>query len=134
MLLLWLFALVAGVANACTLKISGTHGHADAVGLGATQGQAKTLDITAGHVGLVPAHDADEGSNPSPPCLKACDEGTRALAAKAADLLDPGSAPFVAFALTAVPGAGPAPGGVADLRSIAPRGPPARLLFSRLTL
>ena len=69
-LLVWLFAVASGVANACLLEVSdgpqarGVHAHRD---------------------------DA-------PPCLKVCDEGSTALLKLQApvDLSDPGMAPLVA--------------------------------------
>lgn len=133
MLLLWLFTLVAGVANACTLKIAATHGHGQAVSLGATPGDTRALDVIAGPIGLVPAHD-DDGPDSKAPCLKACDEGTRALSAKSADVLDPGAAAFAASLWPATPVAVAKPGHGSQPRALPPPAPPARLLFSRLSL
>lgn len=135
MLLVWLFALASGVVNACALQNSGTHGHARGDENVDVAPSAQAVGITAGHLGIVASHDGD--SDPSkPPCLKACDEGTRSLVTKAPsglDLSDPSFAPFTAIVWIALPSVGAAPRRDIDARP-PPSGPPARLRFSRLAL
>ena len=72
-------------------------------------------------------------------CLKACGDGSQTLLkhASSVDLADPELASFVAAAWAAAWGAevhvAPAPGRAHDFR-LPERGPPIRVLFSRLAL
>lgn len=77
MALVWLFALFAGVVNACALQATGTHGHAEPGRLVAAAIETEAEAITAGHVGVIPTHDVDGDSQAQPSCLKACDEQAR---------------------------------------------------------
>lgn len=98
MLVGWLWALTAGMVNACALAPSGAAGHdATFIQLSAAYGvdHAGTKDHPkpakhqgqGGHVGD-PGHeqDADKAS-----CLKACDDGSSALSKGTALPLDPGT-------------------------------------------
>lgn len=135
MLLVWLFVLASGVVNACALQDTGTHDHARPDETVAVALSTATIGITAGHLGIVASHDGD--SDPStPPCLKACDEGTHSLLTKApsgTDLTDPGLAPLTAIVWIALPSVDAVPRRDIDAQP-PPSGPPARLRFSRLTL
>jgi hypothetical protein len=71
MLLVWLFALSAGAANACLLELKGPHGHA-------ATGGAQSADhpvVSAEHrVALAAAVGHEDQSASKAPCLKVCDE------------------------------------------------------------
>lgn len=135
MLLVWSFALVSGVANACLLEPS-INDHRLA------QAQVRPLpdlqlapDTTAHRHDVLDDHGSQTGSS-KPSCLKSCDDGSRALVKQLVgpDLADAGSAPF-----TVVNWAAATPQAAwLSLQSIdlPPRsvGPPIRHRFSRLTL
>jgi hypothetical protein len=98
-LLVWVFVLSSGVANACLLEARGGHGHLTATGVfqeGATPG------MSAGHVRAVANHDDDAHSSEAS-CLKACDDVAQSLPKQ--DLTtaqpDPGPAPLVSIPWTA---------------------------------
>ncbi len=74
-LLVWLFALASGVANACLLEARQTHSHIAAATLSEADTQASV--ILPGHTGAV-ADGIDE-SHYKAPCLKVCDDGTRSF-------------------------------------------------------
>lgn len=70
-LLVWVFALASGVANACLLEARGTHLDVAAAGLfDATYAPA----ISPGHAGVIAAHGDDSHASKAP-CLKACADG-----------------------------------------------------------
>ena len=92
-LLVWLFALASGVANACLLETRQTYSHiATAASI-----QAATLAsvVAPGHAGAV-ADSVDE-SHSDAPCLKVCDESMRAVSKQQATATqsDAGPAPVV---------------------------------------
>lgn len=90
MLAVWLFALAAGVANACLLEASAHGGH---------QSSSKTVHSTS-HASA-PAHGHEQSSKA--PCLKACDEGAQAVqGSNGMDSVDPGAPPLSAVLWTAV--------------------------------
>ncbi|MEP6876932.1 MAG: hypothetical protein ABI887_21440 [Burkholderiales bacterium] len=134
MLFVWLFALASGVANACLLEPHGVHDHGSPLSHPSASGT--TLGMAGDHAqGL--AHD-DGASDPGPTkesCLKACDEGSQSLLkhAYSFDFADPGLAPLVAAAWAAEVHLAPASGRLHDFR-LPERGPPIRVLFSRLAL
>ena len=134
MALVWLFALFAGVVNACALQATGTHGHAEPGRLVAAAIETEAEAITAGHVGVIPTHDVDGDSQAQPSCLKACDEQARGLYATAADPIDPGDAPFIARAWDGQYLLFSSPSRAGDQRKPLPPQPPPRLLFSTLLL
>lgn len=130
-LLVWMFALASGVANACLLEARGTHGH---LTVAASFEEAATPRISAGHAGAVADHDDDaHGSKAS--CLKACDDVAQSLPKQdlTAAQADPGPAPLVSILWTA---ATPAllPFHLTD--PVQPPAPerPVRLRYSRLAL
>lgn len=96
-LLVWVFALASGLANACLLEAPQTHSHiaiATAPSLEtATQAQASV--ILPGHTGAV-SHGVDE-SHSKAPCLKVCDDSTRSFPKQDGTIAqnDAGPAPLV---------------------------------------
>ena len=130
-LLVWVFALASGVANACLLEVRGTHGHlTDAAGPEA----AATLKVSAGHAGAVVGHHDDAGA-PKALCLKACEDVAQSLPKqdlKAAQA-DPGPAPLVLVLWTA---ATPALLPFRQTGPVQPAAPerPVRVRYSRLAL
>lgn len=100
-LLVWLFALASGVANACLLEARGTHAHLATVELAET---AHAPVVSPAHAGVVADHDRDDDSHASKaPCLKACDDGSHSLPKPdlAVAQADPGPAFLVAVLWTA---------------------------------
>jgi len=131
-LLVWMFALAAGVANACLLERPGVSWHA-ATPLAAPDVLA--ADGVAGHPWAVGTHTADP-QLPGSPCLKFCDDGSRVVPKLQAgmDHAEPGAALLIAvlWSLAApMVVVGPGPSGLSP--SGAPE-PPIRLRYSRLAL
>lgn len=138
MLFVWLFALASGVANACLLEPRADHAHADAHASQRSQLAPADGAIGVGghHTESVARLDDDSHSMPSKEsCLKACDAGSQSVLKHAAsfDQVDPGLAHFVATAWTAQARIAPTTGRAADFR-LPERGPPIRVLLSRLAL
>lgn len=133
-LLVWLFAVASGVANACLLEISeapGFHAHS------ATSGSNHTDDLAAASVGRHSTgdrHDNDSGAS-TPSCLKVCDDGSTALLKLQAgvDLSDPGIPPLVAVVWNAAAPVVSGPCWQVDLQP-PPAGPPFRDRYCRLAL
>jgi hypothetical protein len=129
-LLVWLFALVSGVANACLLETLEMHSTA-------VKGSAATTTQTpaewAGHLGAGAGHDNSDSTKES--CLKVCDDGTHTVpnAPSGVDDADPGPAPLVATLWTGSPHVVLAPRRLDDL-AIPIAGPPFRVRYSRLAL
>ena len=102
MLLLWAFAMVAGLANACLMEAPGSHGHAE-ITAQPTQNDVK-------HVGLVrhakpdAGPDQDDDSHASQEaCLKVCDDSSRSLPKQySLSQIDPGPPIVVAVLWTAI--------------------------------
>ena len=97
-LLVWIFALGSGVANACLLEVGATRSH-----LATTEysGAAHQVTIAHSHPKVVANHDDD--SHPSKaPCLKACDDGSRSMPKQDLTVVqaDPGPPPLVAVLWT----------------------------------
>ena len=131
MLLVWVFALASGVANACLLEVRGTHGHLTDV---AVPKAIAALKVSAGHAGAVVGHH-DEADASRAPCLKACEDVAQSLPKQdlKAEQANPGPAPLVSVLWTA---ATPA---LLPFRQTDPVQPPApklpvRVRYSRLTL
>ena len=130
MLLVWVFALASGVANACFLETPGLQ--SSAVKWSAeTSKQAPAewvahLDATAAH------HDADSTKES---CLKVCDDGTHSLpkAHSGVDHADPGPPTLVTTLWTASMPVVSANKRVDDW-AIPILGPPLRVRYSRLAL
>jgi hypothetical protein len=133
MLFVWLFALASGLANACLVEPHGVRDHGSALShpsAGPALGMAGDLSEGLTH---------DDGESDTGPakesCLKACSDGSQVLLKHATsfDLADPGLAPFVAAEWAAEVHLAPAPGRAHEFR-LPERGPPIRVLFSRLAL
>ena len=76
MLLVWLFAVASGIANACVLKAHGDHAQ---VATSETLRAAYAYNALAGHTSYDTNHDGDEVDISKAPCLKVCDDGSQAL-------------------------------------------------------
>ena len=131
-LLVWLFAVASGIANACVLKAHGNHAHvvaAEAFEAGHDH------NAPAGHAHDADDHDGDESDISKAPCLKVCDDGTKLLIKQQAslDLGDPGSPFLVSVLWTTVIPVATIPRQREGLESAA-HGPPLRVRYSRLTL
>jgi hypothetical protein len=130
-LLVWLFALASGVANACLLETHEPHAMAAKESAPPTShapaGLLSQLGANAGH------HDDSDSTKES--CLKVCDDGTHTLpkAYSGVDHNDPGPAPLVATLWTGPPDVVSA---FCRLDDLAMRivGPPLRVRYSRLAL
>lgn len=126
-LLVWLFALASGMANACLLEEPGQHLHTTAN----HSSDAAHVHPPADHA--VAVDDDRDASKDS--CLKACDDGANAQVKlqTAVDAPDPGLAPFAAVVWdTATPFVS-APDWF-DILQAPIVGPPFRVRYSRLTL
>jgi hypothetical protein len=123
-LLVWLFGVTAGVANACLLEAREGHHH----------GSPEADEMSIGTVGAIANHG--HGSEASKaPCLKFCDDGSNSLVKQQAafDLTDPGHAPFAVSVWPVVTSAASPLVRESTLRR-PPPGPPIRVRFSRLLL
>ena len=88
MLLLWLFAVSSGIANACVLEPHGTDAYFAGV-----QPSTHATPAVAGHAETLIGHDGTLDASRAP-CLKVCDDGSQALIKLQAffDLADRGPA------------------------------------------
>lgn len=131
-LLGWLFALVAGVANACLLEARITHVHAGPVALSET---AQASLVAPGHAGVVAGHGGDDSHAAGAPCLKACADGAPSLPRQdlTATPADPGPAPLMSTLWTAVTPAAPMSWRMDDVQPALPERP-VRVRYSRLAL
>ena len=130
-LLVWVFALALGVANACLLETRGTHGHlTDA----AEPEAVATFKVSAGHAGAVVGHHDDADASRAP-CLKACEDVAQSLLKQdlKAEQADPGPALLVLVLWTA---ATPALLPFHQSDPVQPHAPelPVRVRYSRLVL
>jgi hypothetical protein len=131
-LLVWLFAVASGVANACVLEAT-EHHH------GSTEDHTSTLRADSewasgqSEADAIPIHSSSDPSKA--PCQRVCDDGVQTLLKHPSgiDLTDCGQAPFVSivWSLSAQPISDA--DGIGDL-SLPAAGPPIRVLFSRLAL
>lgn len=119
-LLVWVFALASGVANACLLQTPELH--------------SKVPAQSAHHPGASSGHH-DDADNSKESCLKVCDDGTHSLVKTPLDVdhTDPGRAPLVTVLWTGSPPEISAPRRLDDL-AIPIAGPPFRVRYSRLAL
>ena len=92
-LLVWLFALASGVANACLLEARQTHSHVATAATSEVAAHASV--ILPGHTGAV-ADGVDE-QHFKAPCLKVCDDGTRSFPKQDSTVAqnDTGPAPLI---------------------------------------
>jgi hypothetical protein len=131
-LLVWLFALTSGIANACLLQAPDTHAH-----IIAAAGDPVLADAPAippGHAGD-PADYNDDSQSINAPCLKVCDDGSRSVPKHDLTVAqaDPGPAPRVVILWTADAPVVAALGNRDDLLPSMPR-LPLRVRYSRLAL
>ncbi len=131
-MLVWVFALASGMANACLLETPGKHAHI-ASSHSSDAHHAHAIDALAGDVIEVDHDDDTDASKES--CLKACDDGSNAQIKlpTGVDLTDPGPAPFAVFAWNEAASVASAPSRFDALQGPIV-GPPFRLRYSRLTL
>jgi len=130
MLLVWLFAIASGVANACLLELPDAPFHGAQAGHDEPNHGAGPV----GHGAVSADHDRDSKSSKAP-CLKVCDDGSRVVLKHSFgfDHDDPGPAPLVAVLwVVAVPATSNL-FGRGDLW-VPPDGLPFRVRYSRLTL
>ena len=130
MLLVWVFALASGVANACFLETPGHHATA-------VKGSAATVQAPGelgAHLGATAAHQ-DDADSTKESCLKVCDDGTHALPKvySGVDHTDPGPPLLVTTLWTGSMPVVSAPRRVDD-SAIPIVGPPLRVRYSRLAL
>ena len=131
-LLLWLFALVSGVANACLLEVRETHSHAAA---GESVDAAQMSVMLPGHVGAV-ADDSGVGkAHLTAACLKVCDDGSHSLLTQVSTVAhaDPGPALLVMVLWSTTAPDVPALGQIDDEQPATPE-LPIRVRFSRLAI
>ena len=139
MLLVWLFALASGVANACFLETHEPHSMA-ARGSATTTSRAPAEQLAElaaellAHLGAPGGH-GDDSDRSKESCLKVCDDGTHTLpnACASIDHTDPGPAPLVATLWAGSRHVVAAPHRPDDL-AIPVVGPPFRVRYSRLAL
>jgi hypothetical protein len=123
-LLVWLFGLATGVANACLLEAHEGH-----------SGSHEFSALSAGADGAVASHD-DHGPEASKaPCLKFCGDSANSAVKQqsTADSTHAGQVPFTVSARPVVTTAASPLVREADLRR-PPPGPPIRVRFSPLLL
>ena len=140
-LLVWLFALSSGIANACLLEAPTKHSHSHIHSHTRSQTHSHAAkaasELHHAHFGLTEhsaALESDErhADVPKDACLKVCDDRSKAPVKlkTSSDLLDPGMPPVVALAATPV---ACAPCEMGDLQPPIV-GPPFRVRYSRLAL
>ena len=130
-LLVWLFALASGMANACLLETPGGHSHVAAT----HSSDSPHSHALAGHAVAVEDDDGDDRDGSKESCLKACDDGANAQVKlqTGTDLTDPGLAPFVVIVWNTATPIASLPNRY-DILQVPIVGPPFRLRYSRLTL
>lgn len=133
-LVVWLFAVASGIANACLLEVSkkpGAHAHG---AMAASSHAGDPAAVLAGSVEAGDGHD-DDSHTSAPPCLKVCDDGSTALLKLQAGvhLSDPGMPPLVAVVWNAAAPVVSGPCWRVDLQP-PPAGPPFRHRYCRLAL
>ena len=141
-LLLWLFALASGVANACLLETPGLHSSSHSnphANPHANAAQAPAHEASHAHP-QPPGDRANAAGNSDPDaskqaCLKACDDGTRTApkAYASVEQVDPGPPPLVTTLWVARAHAAPAPDRL-EVLAVPIVGPPLRVRYSRLAL
>lgn len=130
MLLVWMFALLTGVANACLTEPRGEPAHA---GLHASQvdhpAQAAVPPLVAGQT----QHDEHPDKAP---CQKSCDESSQTLLKQLPKLDTPDLQAAAPPLYTQASGLHLAPAALvrAALAAVPPPSPPPRVQFSRLAL
>ena len=133
-LLVWLFALASGVANACLLSVPETHPLVTTAALTNTTNTVLASVELAGHLKANAGHD-DDSNIAKAPCLRVCDDGSQSLpkAHAAVDQTDPGPGPLIAILWTASAPVVESARRLDDLQ-IPIAEPPLRVRYSRLAL
>ncbi len=130
-LLVLLFALASGVANACLLEERGAHSHG-----ATTEYPLAALKLTTehGHPQAVADHD-DDSLPAKAPCLKACDDGSRSMPKQDLTVVqaDPGPPPLVAVLWTEATPAPPMSDRLDRVQYVIPE-LPIRVRYLRLAL
>ena len=129
MLLVWVFALASGVANACFLETPDHH----ATALKAAAAMANQAPAELAHLDTAGHHDDSNSTKES--CLKVCDDGTHTLPKgySGVDLTDPGPPSLVTTLWTGSLHVVSAPSRVDDL-AVSIVGPSIRVRYVRLVL
>ena len=132
MLLVWAFALVSGMANACVLDALGRHPHEPHARHSEMREVPPVLPDSKSE-GNVRHHDEPDVAKEG--CLKVCEDASQSLLNQpsSTDLTDPGLAPFVAAAWPVATLVQSAPCRLSDLQPPS-SGPPLRVRLSRLAL
>lgn len=131
-LLMWLFALASGVANACLLEVRETHSHAAATEF---VDAAQVSVILPGHAGAVADDSVVGEAHLTAPCLKVCDDGSHSLLTQVSTVAhaDPGPALLVMVLWSTTAPDVPALGQIDDEQPATPE-LPIRVRFSRLAI
>ena len=130
MLLVWMFALLSGVANACLTEPLGDPAHAGT--------HASQADHAAGAV--VQPHAADQAQHEEhpdkAPCQRSCDESSQTLLKQLPKFNTPGPQAAVPSTPTQAIDLHMAPAVLvrAALAAVPPPSPPPRVRYSRLAL
>ena len=132
MLLVWAFALMSGMVNACVLDSHGTHRH-DPHARPPEIHKLPSVHLDSHSEGILSHDDGPDAAKEG--CLKVCQDGSQPLLkqSSSADLTDPGLAPFVAVAWPVAMLVHSAPCRSNDLQPPS-SGPPLRVRLSRLAL
>ena len=90
MLLVWVFALISGVANACLLEAAGAATHAKTATQPAQQNE-KHISLSRHSQIEASSAQADDAHTSKQPCLRVCDDSSSSLPNKyPAGQIDPG--------------------------------------------
>lgn len=130
-LFVWLFAVGAGIANACLLEARGAHSHNDSAASVAT---TQVPGVLHDHAAALDAH-GDDLNAAGEACLKACDDGTYCLPKQDMTVIqnDPGPPSLVALVWNVAIPATSTPRHANGLQSSLPQ-LPLRVIYSRLAL
>lgn len=131
-LLVWLFALASGVANACSLDAR--EASAEFASSAGSSASTSASAVSARHSEPSAGHNEDS-ENSKALCLKACDDGSNSLPSQssAIDLNDPHAATVFAVVWQESTQFASKSGRMLGLRSPL-SGPPVRTRFPRLTI
>lgn len=130
MLLVWVLALLSGVANACLTEPRGDPAHA---GLHAAQMDHAAQGAHHSHAADQAPHDEHPDKAP---CQKSCDESSQTLLKQLpkVDTPDLQAVAFPTYTRAVDPRMAPAAPARAALAAPPPPAPPPRLQYSRLAL
>jgi len=131
-LLVWLFALASGVANACLIQAKETDGTGSLAAHSPAAGKVPAVSVVRGDA--IAQHDSGLEASKSQ-CLKVCDDASKSLPKQQAgfNLTYPDLAPLLALAwTTATPVVSAL--GLAVFQPPSDRGLPIRVRLSRLAL